>query len=155
MAGATTGTVRAATTADGPDQARLRWDWRLAEGEQPPSTIEAFTTDFVAWLDGHRASHPGFVADVGGRVVGIAFLAVVERVPGPGVWARRSGYVQSVYVDPTHRGAGLGRALTDAVIAEARARGLQYLSVHPSERSIPMYQRAGFTQDGRTLQLRF
>lgn len=155
MAGASVGTVRAATTADGVEQARLRWDWRLTEGERPPSTLDAFTADFVTWLDGHRDSHPGFVAVVDATVVGIAFLAIVERVPGPGVWERRSGYVQSVYVDPAHRGAGLGRALTDAVVNEARARGLQYVSVHPSKRSLPMYQRAGFVQNGRTLQLRF
>jgi len=149
------GTVRRATAADVADQARLRWEWRLGEGEVPPSTLEAFTADFGAWLHAHAASHPGFVAEVDGEAVGIAFLAVVERVPGPGVWDRRSGFVQSVYVEPARRGQGLGRALVDAVVDEARTRGLQYLSVHPSERSFPLYERAGFVRNGRTLQLRF
>ncbi|QXC61922.1 GNAT family N-acetyltransferase [Aquihabitans sp. G128] len=135
--------------------ARLRWDWRIDAGEVPPSTLAAFTADLGDWLDDHAETHLGFVAEVDGEVVGIAFLAVVERVPGPGVWDRRSGYVQSVYVDPAHRGHGLGRRLVDAVVGEAGTGGLQYVSVHPSERSFPLYERAGFVRNGRTLQLRF
>lgn len=149
------GRVRPATPADVRDQARLRWQWRLAEGERPTISQEAFTDEFGRWLASHAETHRGFVAEVGDVVVGIAFLAIIERVPGPEVWNRRSGYVQSLYVDPDHRGGGLGRALTDAVVFAARDGDLQYLSVHPSERSRSLYERAGFVQNGRTLQLRF
>lgn len=63
--------------------AGLRWAWRVGMGEEPQSTPGAFGAAFERWLAGHAASHVGFIAEVDGDVVGIAFLAIVERVPGP------------------------------------------------------------------------
>jgi GNAT superfamily N-acetyltransferase len=83
----------------------------------------------------------------------MAWLAIVERFPGPGVWARLAGNVQSLYVVPEHRGQGIGTELVNAVIHEARVRRLDYLVVHPSERSFPLYQRAGFRAHGGVLEL--
>lgn len=97
-----------------------------------------------------------FVADGAGSPtppVGMAWLAIVERVPGPARWRRLSGYVQSTYVSPRHRGRGLGSALIDAVIDEAVRRELDYLAVHPSERSFPLYRRLGFSGAGDVLEL--
>ena len=114
---------------------------------------EAFTSAFEAWVREHRGTHVPFVAVAAGEVVGIAFLAVIVRVPGPARGSRQAGALQSVYVHPERRGAGIGRRLCEAVIDEASRRGLDYLIVHPSERSFPLYRRLGFVGSGSLLEL--
>ena len=83
----------------------------------------------------------------------MAWLALVHRVPGPERFERLAGNLQSVYVAPASRGQGVGGALVDAVVAHARAAGLGYLVVHPSERSYPLYRRAGFVDTPKVLEL--
>ncbi|MEZ5137959.1 MAG: GNAT family N-acetyltransferase [Acidimicrobiales bacterium] len=144
----------------GPDDliatAALRWRWRVEEGpERPAVTLEAFTTALGEWLADHAATHRTFVAEVEGDVVGIGWLAVVHRIPGPEVWDRRAGLVQALYVVPEARDQGIGGALLDAMVAHAREIGLQYLGVHPSERSVPFYRRRGFGSYERGFELRF
>ena len=114
---------------------------------------ERFHAEFVRWIGEHTASHLAFLAESAGEAVGMVFLAVVHRVPGPGNWSRLSGNLQSLYVLADHRGNGLGAALVDAVVAEARREGLDYVLVHPSERSFPLYRRAGFAESAGVLEL--
>ena len=61
--------------------------------------------------------------------------------------------MQSVFVLEAFRNRGLGQAMVEAVIAEARTRGLGYLIVHPSERAFPLYQRLGFAETNQMLHL--
>jgi GNAT superfamily N-acetyltransferase len=150
--------VRPADLADEAELAalaRLRWEWRVGAGEEPEVDEPAFAAVFAAWLRDHVGSHRAHVAVVHGEIVGMAWLAVVERVPGPSSWPRLSGYVQSTYVTPAHRNAGIGAQIIQAVIADAQANGLDYLAVHPSEPSMDFYARLGFAPYARSLELRF
>ena len=61
--------------------------------------------------------------------------------------------MQSVFVLDEFRNHGIGRALVEAVIAEARSRGLGYLIVHPSQRAYPLYERLGFAPTNQLLHL--
>ncbi|MDO3703769.1 GNAT family N-acetyltransferase [Micromonospora sp. C28SCA-DRY-2] len=67
-------------------------------------------------------------------------------------WHRRSGDVQSVYVVPELRDAGIGAILLEAVLAEAAKLELEQVTVHSTERAIPFYQRVGFQHDQRWLR---
>lgn len=66
---------------------------------------------------------------------------------------RHMGHIVGMMVSPDARGKGLGRALLDACIAEARrADGLELLtlSVTTTNRAaVQLYERAGFTRYGR------
>jgi GNAT superfamily N-acetyltransferase len=86
--------------------------------------------------------------------VAIAWLAVVDRIPGPEFFVRRSGYVQSVYVVPDRRSQGVGTALMEHLVGYARNAELDYLAVHPSERSFEFYRRLGFAPTTKVLELR-
>lgn len=61
------------------------------------------------------------------------------------------GEVKSLFVDPTARGLGIGEALLNQMIADARTRGVSLLrletgnTLHASHR---LYQRMGFTIRG-------
>jgi ribosomal protein S18 acetylase RimI-like enzyme len=59
-----------------------------------------------------------------------------------------------MWVDPGFRGAGVGRALVDAVIAQARAAGKRRVVLHVvtgNDAAVGLYQRAGFVPTGRTV----
>jgi GNAT superfamily N-acetyltransferase len=98
--------ARRADLSDSEALARLRWIWRAIErGEK--GDPDQFRGDFVTWVAERDHSHLPFVVEVGGGVVGMAWLVVIERIPGPEKWRRPSGFLQSVYVRPEHRNGGL------------------------------------------------
>src|SRR5205814_6410257 len=136
--------VRKATTADAVALARLRWRWGVSERGQPSTDQAAFLELFSAWVSEHRSTHIAFLAEVDDQVVGMAWLLVADRVPSAAHRRRRFGDVQSVYVIPDLRDGGIGGQLLDAVLAEARSRGLDHVTVHSSARAVPLYQRLGF-----------
>jgi GNAT superfamily N-acetyltransferase len=145
-------TIRAATVDDALDLAALRWSWRVDEHGEHGLTDAEFTANFTDWFRSHRDSHIAFIAEAGDSPIGMAWLALIDRVPGPGVWLRLAGHLQSVYVLPARRGEGLGSALVTAVLKEAADRGMDYVSVHPSERSFALYQRLGFRSNNGVLE---
>ena len=59
-----------------------------------------------------------------------------------------------MWVDPGFRGAGVGRALVDAVIAQARAGGKRRVVLHVvagNDQAGRLYERAGFVPTGQTV----
>ncbi len=148
-------TVRAADptqTADVAALALLRYTWRVGERGESGDPAE-FAAAFGTWWDENAHTHLAWLAERGGEPVGMAWLALIHRVPGPERFRRVSGNVQSVYVLATERGVGTGALLVEAVVAHARADELGYLTVHPSELSYPLYERAGFATSGGVLEL--
>ena len=109
----TTPTLRAATPGD------------LTE-------IERLLTASGLPLDGVREALPGFVvAEVGGRLVGVAGLEVCCD----------NALLRSVAVLPEWRSRGLGRALVTRVVSDAETRGLRalYLLTTTAERYFPSF----------------
>jgi GNAT superfamily N-acetyltransferase len=143
--------VRLATDAELEAVARLRWRWVRESGGEVLPARDAYAAAAAAWAREHADSHVPLVAVADGEVVGMAWLAIQARVPSPRALERRSGDLQSCYVVPEHRGAGLGRRLAEAVLEEARRRGLEHVTVHSSVDAIPVYERAGFRANPRSL----
>lgn len=141
--------VRAATAADAPELARLRWDFRPERhGAQ---TLADFSRAFEGWLEGALASGEwtAAVADAGhDGLVGCVFLRSVSKVPDPGAIDRAWGYVTNSYVATSQRGQGLGGRLLEWVIVAAREMGHELLIVWPSEEAVTFYARAGFREVG-------
>jgi GNAT superfamily N-acetyltransferase len=133
----------------------LRYEWRVDEEGEVGRSRESFENEFLAWYSEHRDTHLGYLSLVDGVAVGCAWLFVVDRVPGPGRFVRRSGMLQSVYVRPESRNAGIGARMVEFVIEEAKAMELDYLMVHPSTKSFDFYRRLGFSESGKVLELRF
>ncbi len=149
-----TSRVRRAELADAEELARLRWQWRVEERGETGLAWEDFRTRFAQWWLARADRHLAFLAEVDGVAAGTMWLAIIDRVPGPGRWERRAGLVQNAYVVPELRDKGVGTALLTALLAEAAQLGLDYLGVHPSERSYGFYRRGGFTDSSKVLELR-
>lgn len=148
----TTLSIRPADTPDFPAVAGLRWRWTAEWHDLPDADRAEFVRGFAGWARDHAATHRCLVAVRDGEVVGMAFLAVVERVPRPPVISRASGDVQCVYVVPEERDRGVGGQLIDAVLGLAAELGLERVVVHSSTRAVTAYHRHGFAVVPRLMQ---
>jgi GNAT superfamily N-acetyltransferase len=93
------------------------------------------------------------VADVDGTVVG---HLTGGYYPASDMWLAPRADLISFYLQPAHRGGGIGTQLADAFVAWARERGAARLLVSAyatNEAAIRFYQRLGFTPLEMTLAL--
>ncbi|HEU5152399.1 MAG TPA: GNAT family N-acetyltransferase [Iamia sp.] len=142
--------VRPAVEADLPAITRLfnvlipttatAWRDHLADDEE-----------MAAWWDDQAAAgHPVLVAEADGRVVGYATWTGFrggDRFPG-----YRTTVEHTIHVEADRHGAGVGRLLLDALLAEARHRGVHVVvGAIDSENtgSLAFHRALGFTEVGR------
>jgi ribosomal protein S18 acetylase RimI-like enzyme len=83
------------------------------------------------------------VAEAGGDLAGVAAGAVFGG----------TGWVGGVAVAPAHRRAGLGGALTAAIVAFLEDRGVATALLHATALGHPVYQRLGFVPETEFLTL--
>ncbi len=83
---------------------------------------------------------------VGEEPIGFAQMDYI-----PSIWTERPiGRLDELYVRPEHRGRGAGREIMDAILADARDRGLPGLEVVTGEDDTAargLYESAGFRNE--------
>lgn len=138
--------IRASRPDDMPAVADLRWRWSVDEGGATPlATPEAYRDAMTAFALAHPDSHRCVVAVRDGRVLGMAWLGLVDRPPTPDRPGRRTtADVQTVYVHPDLRGAGVAKRLVTALLELADDLGVERTSVHSSADGETLYRRLGF-----------
>ena len=114
--------------------------------ERARQTIDTFAVDLAHWWEEQRAhrtsrSSLGRTAEHPRRstIVGMAWVALVPRLPRPGSTDRLSADIQSVFVAPEHRGRGSDRrswraasAARDRLGCDAGDRALQSFAPYRS-----------------------
>ena len=110
-------TLRAAEPSDVPAIVGLIRE--LAEFEQLTHLVEVTPQRLQPQLFGERPAAEAVVAEHEGRVIGFAlfFTNFSTFLGKPGL------YLEDLYVQPAHRGSGVGRALLTHLAALANARG--------------------------------
>ncbi|WP_119165077.1 GNAT family N-acetyltransferase [Algihabitans albus] len=83
----------------------------------PPE--EAVVERVWAWLFDPDHEIEGLVAELEGRIVGLAHYQPMARTLG----ANEVGYLSDLFTDPNVRGRGIGRALIDATLEASCHRG--------------------------------
>lgn len=142
--------VRRADLRDPADTAvvaRLRRAW-TEERAGGPIEDPTFALRFDDWLRREADQRLTWLGYAGGEPVGMLNVVVFTRMPWPradgvdrpGHWA----YLANFYVAPAHRGGGLGSRLLDACTRHADEQRFARIVLSPSERSVPLYARAGF-----------
>jgi L-amino acid N-acyltransferase YncA len=98
------------------------------------------------WLAAHGERYPVLVAEEAGRVIGWAGLSA---------WSERCAYADtaegSLYVHPEHRGRGIGRRLTEALLEAGRRAGLHTIVARTESgnaASLHLLQSCGFRHIG-------
>jgi GNAT superfamily N-acetyltransferase len=147
--------IRQATSHDGAELARLRWDFSPDEVAASARSFAEFARDFAQFL--HDGLHSGdwsiWVAEQDERLIANIYIHLVQKVPRPGRFGQRYGYITNVYAEPDVRNAGIGSALLQRVIAWAREQRLELLLVWPSDESVRFYLRAGFVPSPSAMEL--
>ena len=134
--------VRTLAAADWPDVARI-----YAEGLA--TRLATFETELPSWEEwnGVHLPSPRLVAVRDGGLVGWVAVSPVSRRP-----AYRGVVELSIYVDERARRSGVGRALLEALVAQAPAHGIwtiQTSIIEANEASLRLHQASGFRVVGR------
>jgi GNAT superfamily N-acetyltransferase len=122
-------TIRPAAPADIPRLIEIRGAVRENRLSDPGSVTAA---DYLPYIEAGRC----WVAEAEGRVVGFAAL----DAEGSSVWA--------LFVAPEAEGRGVGRGLMEALVEEARRRGLSALRLETEagSRAERFYRAAGWSR---------
>ena len=134
--------VRPATAADEAPLAALdlaTWSWLSSPLPQPGEDWTFFHEQ--------RPVDEVLVAVVDGEIAG--YVRVAPATPLAATSHVRQ--IRGITVEPALRGRGIGRALVDAAIAEARRRGARRLTLRvfaPNEPARRLYESAGFVVEG-------
>jgi GNAT superfamily N-acetyltransferase len=137
--------IRVATVADVASLEVLRRAWAGERHGADAVVDEGFADRFGAWFAQEARQRTFWLAERSdGQPVGMVNLLTFHRMPTAGRPGGRWGYLGNLYVRPEQRGGGLGARLVQALLAAADADGLERVVLSPSERSVPLYRRAGF-----------
>lgn len=97
------------------------------------------------------------ITDGCGQALAVGALLLRRAHPILEDLRERSGYVFSMYTVPNHRRRGLGRLVLQHLSAQARASGIQRITLHPTINAHEFYTSCGFEPTGelgRMLRLR-
>ena len=138
--------IRPATPADLPEILRLVHD--LAAYEREPDAVEATEADFAKVLFPNEGEPTAFChvveAGEGRTVVGIALWFLTFST-----WTGQQGiHLEDLFVEPEHRGSGLGKALLTHLAQIAVERGyrrVEWTVLRWNEPSIAFYESLGAT----------
>ena len=131
--------IRRANAEDARAIAKLLHDFNR-EFDEPTPSVETLEQRIVHLLRGGDT----LVLLVGGRPDGLAVLRFRDAIWSSGLEC----YLAELYVTPTQRGHGLGRALMDAALQEARHRGADTMEIAVDEPDLEarrLYESLGFT----------
>ncbi|MFN7946895.1 MAG: GNAT family N-acetyltransferase [Blastocatellia bacterium] len=139
--------IRRATVADAAviahQRARMFYDLGRVS-DQEAAAIETETRrqmnelleseEYLAWL-----------AECDGKIVAGGGVMMRRLLPRPGaVQGAEEAYILNVYTEPEYRRRGVARKLMETIIAWARERGCERVTLHPSEDGRALYESLGF-----------
>ena len=88
-----------------------------------------------------------------GRIAACAWLLVVEKPMSPRFLNGKTGTVLNVYTRPAFRRRGYGRAVMEALLADAREMELCTVELKATEDGVPLYKAVGFEDDSSEYRL--
>jgi ribosomal protein S18 acetylase RimI-like enzyme len=136
--------IRKASAADAAIVSRLMYDFDTEFGEDIDEP-DALERRYREQLDSGEVT----VILAGAGPDGFAQLRYRSQIYSDAPTA----YLEELYVAPARRGEGLGRALLEAAMEEARAHGADHIDLGTSEddtAALRLYESAGFTnREGR------
>jgi len=135
-------TIRQAKLADLPVLLSYRRAMAQEMDTPDPVAVNRMITALEPYL---RSAIPegrwhAWIAEPGG----CGAVEVVQWVPGRLDPTPRRAWIHSLYVEPSFRRQGIGRRLTETMVAWCREQGFRWIYLHASEQGRPLYESLGF-----------
>jgi GNAT superfamily N-acetyltransferase len=146
--------IREAAPSDAAALADLRWEFRAGR-DAAVEPREVFVERCAEWMRRElTAGTPwrAWVAVRDNRIIGQVWLDTLQKIPNPIAERERHAYLSNLYVQPAERG-GIGVRLLETALAWTAANGVDRVVLWPSERSVTLYARHGFTRAGDVMEL--
>jgi diamine N-acetyltransferase len=151
-------TVREATEADAGSISLLNTDVQAAHASAvpwlfKPAGPDTFSPDVVASLL-DELGNLVFIAEVESSPAGYVYAEIIDRAETSFNYAYQMIYIHHVSVRPTLRRQGVGRALLEAVQAEANKRDIRMISLDVwtfNDAARAFFSRSGFTAHSERL----
>lgn len=117
-----------------------------AIGRFRPADLDRHDRIYRRWIAAQRRAGKaaGRIAWIGSEPVGSGVVWLQPGQPRPAWPELEVPYLMSIFVEPGHRGAGIGAAVTEALVLWARARGFRRVVLHASPFGRRVYERLGF-----------
>jgi GNAT superfamily N-acetyltransferase len=139
-------TCRMATVEDCAALTRLRAAMEIERHPERSADADAYSHAFLAAEEPEVAAgrHRYWLAEADGEAVACALLVWIVMPPNFAAFARKRGFVSSVYTVPEYRRQGIARRLMTDLLAWAEAEGLSRLILWSSDMGRPLYEDLGF-----------
>ncbi|GAB3917620.1 hypothetical protein GCM10011575_31220 [Microlunatus endophyticus] len=136
--------IRILQSSDLPVLAALRCSHAEEQKGLSAASDLQFGDRFSEWYRNTAAVSRWQVADTGVALVGLLHMFTHFRMPMPTYDSGGWGYVSLLYVQPEHRGTGIGGRLLRTIEQDALSLGFSKLLLNPTDKAIPLYRRCGY-----------
>lgn len=99
-------------------------------------------------------SHVAYLVFDGDEFVGaggVSFFQVMPTYHNP---TGRKAYIMNMYTKPEYRRQGIAYKTLDLLVAEAKARGINAISLEATENGRPLYEKYGFVKMEDEMELK-
>lgn len=122
---------------------------------EPARFPDEFRTATLEFLRRQAEARTGltWLAEHDGLAVGVVTMLLLDLAPRPEDRSGREGYIVNMYVSPSHRRTGIGRALLDQCLAAAHELALRRLLLYATDDGRPLYASAGFAHNPGWMEL--
>ncbi len=94
---------------------------------------EMSTGNFVAWL-----------AVANNEIIATSGIITIQRLPQLWNMTGKEAYIMNMYTKPEWRRKGIGSAILEKLLIEARNRGIEAVKLHATPMGRPLYEKFGF-----------
>ena len=98
-------------------------------------------------------SHTGYLAFDGETFVGaggVSYYRVMPTFHNPSGW---KAYIMNMYVRPDYRRRGIATHMLDLLVADARSRGIDCITLEATDMGRPLYEKYGFAPMKHEMEL--
>jgi GNAT superfamily N-acetyltransferase len=115
-------------------------------GGQYREALAQFESASEAYFDKalQDGSYVAMLAEIEGRIAGGGGVVIANWPGSPLNLEPKRAWILNIYVEPAHRGQGLAKAITQALIEWCRKNGFSSVALHASEYGRGLYEKLGF-----------
>lgn len=120
----------------------LREVFSIPAGEEMGDLLAANRAYYRTALE--TGEHIACFARAEGKTVGCGGLCLYREMPSPDNPSGKCGHLMNIFTLPDLRQRGVGRAVVQWLVQEAKRHGAEKIYLEASEQAYPLYRALGF-----------